>query len=330
MSMSQEEIEALMNESMDVGPSLDEPVVEEITDDVAMSTDDIAALIEDADTSTPDMSTMDVDSDMDDILASIDGITDNEPDEIDMSDVNIDEIPDIDMDDILASVDGMTDDAPSVGEDFASPSLDTPPLIPEAPTPTPTAPVADIAALMSEKIDSGIYPMPVEKEHKVVNQLNEVAEDSEEKATKIFDVLSFILDENAEIQKETKAMTEFIEKQTALLQSLSAKFPNVSVISENLIAAQALSESGKTIESKINEENNQIFNAMDLMQFHDINRQKIERVMAVIRKLSTYLNGIFEDDSGKPEVQIAKHISGDGTDTVDAEDLDSLIAEFGN
>jgi len=122
----------------------------------------------------------------------------------------------------------------------------------------------------------------------------------------------------------------FIAKQTTLLASLSAKFPNVAVISENLASAQALNDTFSTVSSRIDEENNQIFTAMDLMQFHDINRQKIERVMAVIRKLSTYLNGIFEDDSDKPQVQIAKHISGDGSDTVNDDDLDSLIAEFGN
>ena len=40
----------------------------------------------------------------------------------------------------------------------------------------------------------------------------------------------------------------------------------------------------------LNSEDSQIFQAMDLMQFNDINRQKIERVMSVIRKLSLYLN----------------------------------------
>ncbi len=32
-----------------------------------------------------------------------------------------------------------------------------------------------------------------------------------------------------------------------------------------------------------------IFQGMELMQFNDINRQKMERVMSVIRKLSIYL-----------------------------------------
>jgi hypothetical protein len=79
---------------------------------------------------------------------------------------------------------------------------------------------------------------------------------------------------------------------------------------------------------KIDLENNKLIEAMELMQYHDINRQKIERVMSVIRKLSVYLNGIFEDSSGRSEVKIAKHISGDGSDVVNADDLESLINEY--
>jgi len=170
--------------------------------------------------------------------------------------------------------------------------------------------------------------MPVEREHKVVNQLNEVAEDSEEKASQIFDVLSFILDENDLLQRNTAQVLNFIDTQTKLLETLSGKFPNVDVFSENLQKAQEVKKLISEITSGIEDENNKVFEAMELMQYHDINRQKIERVMAVIRKLSLYLSGLFEDDSNKPEVQIAKHISGDSSQTVTDDDLDSLIAEF--
>ena len=87
--------------------------------------------------------------------------------------------------------------------------------------------------------------MPIEHEHKVVNQLNEVAEDSEEKASQIFDVLSFILDENAEVEKYNKNINGFIEKQIELLESLGNKFPNIAVFSENLeLAKESLESSG--------------------------------------------------------------------------------------
>ena len=296
MSMSQEEIEALMNET--AAPVVEKaPVVEEVADDTPMSAEDIAALVSESDAN---ISSAD-DDNINDILAGIDGITDDKP---------VVEESAVDMDDILAGIDGITDDKP-VAEESSSND-------------------ADVASIMNEKINSGVYPMPMEKEHQVVNQLNEVAEDSEEKASQIFDVLSFILDENNIIQKNTKTTIDFIGQQIILLEALSKKFPNVAVFSENLAAAQSLNTLALETNSKIDEENNQIFVAMDLMQYHDINRQKIERVMSVIRKLSIYLNGIFEDNSGKAEVQIAKHISGDGSDIVSDDDIDSLIADFSN
>jgi hypothetical protein len=279
MSMTQEEIEALMNESVDIDPATDDigasEVVEEVSEDTSMTTEDIAGLIEEVESTSQN------------------------------------DIPTDDTADILEGIDGVTNDTTDTTSNSQDNSM-------------------DFDSIMNDQVNSGIYPLPVEKEHKVVNQLNEVAEDSEEKATKIFDVLSFILDENAEIQSSVKNIEIFIDQQISLLSALSTKFPNVSVIQENLASAKSLNEATTTICAKIDEENNQIFNAMDLMQFHDINRQKIERVMAVIRKLSTYLNGIFEDDSDKPEVQIAKHISGDSSSIVENDDLDALIAEFGN
>ncbi len=298
MGMSQEEIEALMNESADLTPAVEEvPIEEDIEEETSMSQEDIADLVADVDTSNEVDESIESDN-LDDILAGIDGITEDE---------SVEE-PSDNVDDILAGIEGITNDEP------------------EEPAPVDN----DISAIMNEQINQGVYPLPVEKEHKVVNQLNEVAEDSEEKASQIFDVLSFILDENNEIQTKTKAMDEFVQKQTALLEALVLKFPNVEVFSQNLEQAKSISSESSQISEKINEENNQIFVAMDLMQYHDINRQKIERVMSVIRKLSTYLNGIFEDESGKPEVQIAQHISGDSAETVTEDDIDSLIAEFNN
>ncbi len=220
-----------------------------------------------------------------------------------------------DINDILAGIDGIVDDE-SVAEEVL-------PMNPKEET--STEPKEDS---MEDLIDANQYPLPVKNENKVVNQLNEVADDSEEKASQIFDVLSFILDENNEIQNYNKSMGEFIDSQAELLEALSKKFPNIDVFSDSLITAQNLVESSKELSAKVEGENNKVFEAMELMQYHDINRQKIERVMAVIRKLNSYLNGIFEDDNEKPEVQIAKHISGDSNDVVGAEDIDALISEF--
>jgi len=136
------------------------------------------------------------------------------------------------------------------------------------------------------------------------------------------------LDENDVVSKNATKISEFLENQIKLLETLNKKFPNVEVFSQNINQANETKTAVDEIANSLDLENNKVFEAMELMQFHDINRQKIERVMAVIKKLANYLSGIFADDSTKAEVQIAQHISGDGQDTVNEEDLDSLIAEF--
>jgi len=183
---------------------------------------------------------------------------------------------------------------------------------------------------IDSKIDNGVFPFPVEKDNKVVNQLSQVANDSEEKATKIFDVLSNILDYNNEIQNDVQELASFSEKQTMMLASLNQKFPKIDVFKDNLEQAEKMSSFISDINDKLNNGNNEIFQAMELMQYHDINRQKIERVMSVIRKLSVYLNNLFEDESDYQEIAVAKHIHGDSStgDLMAEDDLDALIAEF--
>lgn len=302
MSMTQEEIEALMNDTI-IDSSSENSSDEQSIDDLLAGIDGV---IDDGHEESESF-----DGNIDDLLAGIDGIVDN-----DSNGSSDDPFDSADLDSLLAGIDGVVDNEPAQVTKVAE-----------------TKPKEDSKSSshddeISYKIDKGIYPMPVEKEHKVVNQLSEVAEDSEAKASQIFDVLSFILDQNDVIQRNTQDIADFIDSQTKLLETLCAKFPNIEVFSENLEKAKATKNIIGEITIEVDDENNKVFEAMELMQYHDINRQKIERVMAVIRKLSLYLSGLFEDDSNKPEVQIAKHISGDSSETVTDDDLDSLIAEF--
>jgi len=283
MSMTQEEIEALMN---------DTATEEANADDIL---DGIDGIVESNETD---------ELNVDDMLAGIDGIVDNEA-----------ESEEVNVDDILAGIDGIVDNEP---EDKSE----------EVNIDDMLAGIDGITENSNDKSDEAMLPLPSSREHKIVNQLNEVAEDTEEKASQIFDVLSFILDENEKVAKSNDASKEFIASQIELLEKLSNKFPNISLLEDNLKKAKEVEELTTLTTDIVNEENNKIFEAMEIMQYHDINRQKIERVMSVIRKLTQYLNGIFEDDSNKPEIQIAKHISGDGSQTVDESDIDDLISEF--
>jgi len=182
----------------------------------------------------------------------------------------------------------------------------------------------------SSRIDEGIFPFPAEKDTKVVNQLSQVANDSEEKVSQIFDVLSLTLDNNDELRSKLKNIEAFVTAQSNLLNSLNKRFPNINIFEEHLNSVKDASNSLNSLKNLANTEDSQIFQAMELMQFNDINRQKIERVMSVIRKLSLYLNNLFEDDGTSKDVAVAKHIHGDSSNDLIGDDLDKLIAEFSN
>ncbi|MDX9795430.1 MAG: hypothetical protein RBT24_01250 [Arcobacteraceae bacterium] len=286
MSMSQEEIEALMNglevpeEDSTSSEETEEESIEEDTPSQSMSEDDIAKLL---------------------------SSTDEEEEIIEDSESKNADVKD-DISEVLNEIDNMEDD--DISSDDAE--------------------FTEKAKNWTEKkITKGEFPFPAEPSTKVVSQLNEVANDSEEKAGQIFDVLSFILDDNAVIQKSNKNMVSFLDKEIELLNALSNKFPNINIFDERLKEAQSMKEITSDIANRISAEDMRLFEAMELMQFHDINRQKIERVMSVIRKLTVYLNNLFEEDDDYEEIAVAKHIHGDSnSDLVGAEDLDALIAEF--
>ena len=75
-----------------------------------------------------------------------------------------------------------------------------------------------------------------------------------------------------------------------------------------------------------------IMSVMDIMQYQDIHRQKIERVINVMRALSKYMNTLFEgkiDDDKR--VSSAQHIVGDThNDIASNDDIEALLAQFGN
>lgn len=305
MSMSQEEIEALMN-GIEVrkDDNIPDEVVVEDTENVvdhSMSEEEIAKLLFEFDeTSTSEL------------------IDEKEEKSVNVKD-NISEV--------LNEIDNMKDDD-IVNEDLNEEVNDE--LLQEVDTTEDDLEFTQKATVWTEdKIIKGEFPFPAEPSTKVVSQLNEVAQDSEEKAGQIFDVLSFILDDNAVLQKNNKNIAVFIDKEIEVLNTLCNKFPNIKLFEERLKEAQAVKEIISDITNRINEEDMKLFEAMELMQFNDINRQKIERVMAVIRKLTTYLNNLFEEDKDYEEIAIAKHIHGDSNaDLVGAADLDALIAEF--
>jgi hypothetical protein len=297
--VSNDDIDDLINSSVPETVNNDDidNLLNEVSADSPVSNDDIDALINSVD----DTATVGND-DIDDLLKDLEN--DNSSSVVDENN----------FDDILAGIDGVVDTASEV-------------VVEEQPCSVNEDEI--VKNWTDSKINEGIIPLPAEKDTKVVNQLSQVANDSEEKVGQIFDVLSLGLDNNNEFRNKIKDLESFLTEQTSLLNSLNTKFPNINVFKEHLDKANSVNSNLESLKTIMNEEDMKIFEAMELMQFNDINRQKIERVMAVIRKLSLYLNNLFEDGEGYKDVAVARHIHGDDTHDLIGDDLDKLIEEFG-
>ncbi|WP_033739804.1 protein phosphatase CheZ [Helicobacter pylori] len=174
-------------------------------------------------------------------------------------------------------------------------------------------------------------PPPPTEEHKVVHQLDDVTRDSEVKATQIFDQLDLIGASAEKIAKMVKKIQEPLKKHQEIFENLHAHFPNIESFKTAFNEQREILNALKTIEEEANNCSDSSMQAMDIMQFQDIHRQKIERVVNVMRALSQYMNSLFEgkiDDSKR--VSSATFITGDDDkDLASADDIEALIASFG-
>jgi hypothetical protein len=174
-------------------------------------------------------------------------------------------------------------------------------------------------------------PPPPLKENKVVHQLDDVTKESEEKATQMFDMLEQISNEQMAAEEKMGNIADTLNSLQDLMGKLSAKFPQIEAFrteSEKIEAALATHEE---VMNNLGNIGMNTMSIMDMMQYQDIHRQKIERVINIMRALSNYMNKLFEgkiDDEKR--VGSAKHIHGDeNNDLVDDDEIEALIATFG-
>ena len=210
--------------------------------------------------------------------------------------------------------------------------------------------VAEVAEAMSAKADEpqansskhgenyrvsadGVWPPPPPTEdHKMVHQLDDVTRDSEEKATQMFDKLETINNFFMDAESDSNSLKEAINSNVELFTTLSEKFPNIAAFSEALEKNNSLLGTIDNIIGNLQMGQDEIMMAMDMMQYQDIHRQKIERVINVMRALSKYMNTLFEgkiDDDKR--VSSAVHIAGDTTteNLVSNDDIEALIESLG-
>ena len=176
------------------------------------------------------------------------------------------------------------------------------------------------------------WPLPATDENKMVHQLDDVTKESEEKAGEIFDIIEEISNEMMEKEENIANITEVLNSNIELFTTLSVKFPEVEAFKTQLTKNQEALENTNTTLEMLQTSGDSIMSVMDIMQYQDIHRQKIERVINVMRALSRYMNTLFEgkiDDDKR--VSSAQHIVGDQhNDVASVDDIEALLAQFGN
>jgi len=175
-------------------------------------------------------------------------------------------------------------------------------------------------------------PPPPTDDNKMVHQLDDVTKESEEKATEIFDLVEGISNDLGEAEETVSSIDQVLDANIALFQTLCAKFPHVEAFQTQLEQNQSAKEHTDQLLSMTGRNIDTVMNIMDIMQYQDIHRQKIERVINVMRALSTYMNHLFSskiEDSKR--VASAVHLPGDqGTENVvSSDEIEALLASFG-
>ena len=186
--------------------------------------------------------------------------------------------------------------------------------------------------MLEENIKSAKLPLPATDENKMVHQLDDVTKESEEKASEIFDIIETISNELMEKEESLSSVLEVLNSNVKLFENLVEKFPDIETFKTQLeVNKKAVEETNGTVEILQNS-GDSIMSVMDIMQYQDIHRQKIERVVNVMRSLSRYMSTLFEgkiDDEKR--VSSATHIAGDThTDVASTDDIEALLEQFGN
>ena len=144
----------------------------------------------------------------------------------------------------------------------------------------------------------------------------------EEKASEIFDIIEVIsnnmMDKEVNVQKSIDIFSANIK----LFTTLTTKFPDVEAFKTALTQnEEALVSSNETLEV-LQTSGDSIMNVMDIMQYQDIHRQKIEHDINVMHALTKYMNTLFE---GKIDDE---NCVSSAQDKPSDNDIEALLAQF--
>ncbi len=179
-------------------------------------------------------------------------------------------------------------------------------------------------------INDDLMPPPADDKHKVVAQLDEVTKESEEKASQVLEIISEISDDIEKLTSKLSDVMMFLDREKEIFEKLHTKFPDIKTFENRLEEIEAKKSEIDEVLKNGEEMENKLFTALEIMQYQDIHRQKIERVINIMRALIKYMNRLFEGKVADEErVQSADYIHGDSDEIVTEDEIEKLLQEFG-
>lgn len=174
-----------------------------------------------------------------------------------------------------------------------------------------------------EHLTGKVYP---QEDHRVVDKLDEITRESEEKVNQLFELLENAVSKIDAMDAELKKIKPYLDEHKKFMDVFISAFPKASVKSNYEYFSNVLKIFDE-IQLTHEELKNYIFDSMDLLQFQDITRQKIEKVISVIQALHEYLNNWFA--SGKTvRARVAKTIVDESQKEHIDQEVDNIINSF--
>ncbi len=183
-----------------------------------------------------------------------------------------------------------------------------------------------------EDESEAIIPPKATHDNRVVEQLDTVTRDSEQKASEIFDKLDGISEYISHVENEAENIITILKENSELFEKLLNYFPEIETFKIFYEKNHQALPMVEDIIEKSQMSADEILTIMDTMQYQDIHRQKIERVINIMRSLLRYMNTLFGSEiKDEDRVSSAQHIIGDkdNEDVVTPEDIEELLNNFG-
>lgn len=177
-----------------------------------------------------------------------------------------------------------------------------------------------------KKSDGGVL-LP-EPDHRIIDSLDEITTETEIKTNEVMDKLDAAIEKVNTMVTDIDRFSKLLDRHERVVEMLSHKHPDNPVVKFLRDFSETLDQI-EQIKKTAQECQDDIYVAMDLLQFQDISRQKIEKVIAVIRALNGYLNtwfGTSRPDSSRASV--AKTFGKEDVQATTDEDIEALIGEF--